>query len=131
MPLKSNSKDLIRLTTTAMALAVIVMVLIWATAVFAPTQRYLNEVNPKWVRFWFLTIIVALYWVNIYWHARKRLGFWIVFLAALLVHVIVVGFIFYSSAGLLPLIFAVVAETGLLGIAEYRLLGIGPASRRN
>lgn len=130
MPLKPYLKDQVRLFLVAVGIAVIALTILWASVVLIP-QSYFEHINPKWGRFGFVTIVFLGYWLRMYWRARKDPHFWFLLAGILILHFVVVGYIFYNNAGLLLLIVAVAAETALLALAVYRFLGIGPPVRKH
>jgi hypothetical protein len=127
MPLKAEAKDQVRLLLTATGLAALVIVLLIGTMVFKP-GLYKHQINWKWVRFAVVTLAFVAYCLKTYWKARKYLGFWVIFLGVLVLHVLGVGYFYYAGVGLPLLIFGpvVALEWALLAIAVHHILGIRP-----
>jgi len=108
-------------------MAVVAIPVIVAAAWLFPRQ---SHVNWKWARFIVVTIFLVVFSVKTYWRARAHPGFWGLLLGILVVHFVCVGYFFYTGPGLPLLVFGptVGLEFGLMALAIYRFLGIGPSA---
>ena len=130
MPLSSRAKDRLQLVLVAAGVAIVVIPVIVVTVWFIPRQ---SHINWKWVRFAVVTAFLLAYCLKTYWRARKHVGFWGILLGILVIHFVCVGFFFYTGPGLPLLVFGptVGLEWGLLALAVYHFLGIGPTATKH
>jgi hypothetical protein len=125
MSMNSDTKDRVRLLIVATGVAIVAIPTVVAAVVLIPG---LNHINWKWARFTVVTVFLIVFCVKTYWRARAHLRFWGILLAVLVLHFVGIGFFFYRGSGLPLILFgpAVGLEFGLLALAVYRFLGIGP-----
>jgi hypothetical protein len=133
MPLTAQTRDRLRLLLAAIGLAIVLLVIMWASFVLIP-ERYLDSVflGTKWARFTVVTIVFVAYCLKTYWRARKHRLFWVLLFGVLVLHFCGVGFFFFRGHGLPLLAFGptVALEWALLALAVYHFLGIGPRPTR-
>jgi hypothetical protein len=130
MPLSPQTKDRVLLLLTAIGVAAVAMVVMFAGIVLVP-KRYVDHLFWKWARFTVVTISFVVYCLKTYWRARKSPQFWALLLGILVIHFLGVGYFFYSGEGL-PLAFfgpTVALEWALLALIIYHTLGIAPKTR--
>jgi hypothetical protein len=122
-------KDRLRLVLVAMGVAMIAIPVIVATVWLVPG---LNHVNWKWGRFTVVTAFFVVYCLKTYWRDRKHLEFWGILFVIFVIHFVGVGFFFYAGPGLPLFTFGPVVglEWGLLAVAVYHFLGIGPPAHK-
>jgi len=126
--LKSRLGDKTRLVLVAMVVAAAFVGGIVLVDLIPATYR----IQPKWVRFLFVSIGFVGYAMKAYWKLRKSLVFWSIFLGFLAIHLLGIGSFFYLGAGLPLLVFGPVCAVELMamGFVIYWILGVGPASVR-
>ena len=127
MPLSAQVNDRLRLLLVAFGVAVLALIVIWASLVLIPGQ-YRQQLDWKWIRFGVVTIFFIFYCLKTYWRARRYALFWILLGGILVIHFFGVGRLFYRGAGLPLVIFGptVALEWALLAFAVYYFLGISP-----
>jgi hypothetical protein len=131
MPLSTKTKDRTLLLLTAIGVAAVAMVSMFAIIVLVP-HRYLDHLSWKWVRFAVVTLAFVVYCLRTYWRARKSPKFWAFLLGILVLHLLGVGYFFYTGEGLPLAIFGptVALEWALLALIVYHSLGIAPETLR-
>lgn len=119
--------DRLRLLLTAIGVLLVLVSLAWVSAVWIP-KPYGEYVFGKWMRFAVVTISAIAYLIRAYWHARKHIAVWLLFVPLLLIHVVGLGYFFYTGPGLSLVTFGptVGFECGLFMVAAYRIVGVGP-----
>src|SRR5581483_2315554 len=82
----------------------------------------------KWGRFGVLTLVLLGFLIRVYWRARGRLAFWGLLLVFLVVHVLLLGYFYYTGVGLPFLLVGMVAgaEIAGFGLLVHCTLGIEP-----
>jgi len=128
MSLKTHPNDRKRLILTALAAAIVIMLVVSSLAIFVPFQAT-TRVEGKWVRFGLVSIALLAYSIATYWKLRKSLTFWAVFLGYLAIHMLGVGYFFYFGRGLPLLLFGPICgiEWALMALIVYWILGVGPS----
>jgi hypothetical protein len=88
-----------------------------------------HNLTSKWARFTILTVCLLGFLTNAYWKVRTDLRFWSIYLIFATIHIVGVGYFFWSGNGLPFPIFEIicVAEIVGMGLVIYWVLGIGPS----
>jgi hypothetical protein len=76
--MKKNLSDRERLILVALALAVVIAVVIWATIVFISDRYVHGMIQGHWLRFGMMTLFLSALLLRAYWNARNSSGFWII-----------------------------------------------------
>lgn len=129
VPLGVSAMRVVRLSDRARLVlwSLLIVVTILTIAVLTPLT-ILDKIEWKWVRFAAVTAIFVWYSLKMFRKGRAHKEFWIIVLSSLLVHLVGVGYFFWSGSGLSFSTFAplVGAEWGIMAVILYKRLGLIP-----